>query len=280
MLVATGLFSLMHAATKTLTSQYPAFQLAALRGLAALPFVLIWLCATSTLRKVFHIRWSLQLLRGLCTLMTVVGVSYALRALPLADAYALSFAAPLLVTALSVVFLCERVDGGRWLAVVTGFVGVLIVLRPTGTPMLTFAGLAMLASATGYAGSVLLVRVLVRTDSTVNLVFWMTALLCLGAGLLALPEWRPLRLGDLPLLAGIGLAGALGQFAVTVALRLAPASVIAPFEYTALAWALMLDWVFWALRPDLPMLIGAAIVVVSGLYLIMRESQRQSNPIA
>jgi drug/metabolite transporter (DMT)-like permease len=193
MVFATGLFTLMHAMTKTLASHYPALELTALRGMASIPFVLVWLCAGGAWRYVLRVRWPLQLLRGVSQLVTIGGVTFALKVLPIADAYAISFAAPLLVMVFSILLLRERADRTRWLAVLTGFVGVLIVLRPSGSPMFTLAGLAMLASAAGYAASILIVRVLVRTDSTVNLVFWVSVLVSIGAGLLALPDWHAIE---------------------------------------------------------------------------------------
>lgn len=280
MVLATGVFTLMHAITKTLAPRYPALELAALRGMASLPFVLAWLCAVGAWRNVRRVRWPLQLLRGVSQLVTIVGVTFALKALPIADAYAISYAAPLLVAVFSVVLLRERADRARWLAVLAGFVGVLIVLQPSGTPMLTLAGLAMLASAAGYATSVLIVRVLVRTDSTVNLVFWMTVLLSVSAGLLALPDWQAISRSDAPLLAGIGFLGVAGQYAITRALTLAPASLIAPFEYTSLIWALGLDGWLWNTQPSLRMLAGTGVIILSGLYLAANERKRGRRAVS
>lgn len=278
MLVATALFSLMHAVTKALAPHYPALQLAAMRGMASLPWVMGWLLMTGMLGRVLEVRLPLHLLRAVFALVTVTGVTFALKALPIANAYTISFAASLLVTLLSILVLGERVDGRRWLAVLVGFAGVLIVLRPSTDPMLTLAGFAMLASAIGYACSTLTVRVIVRTDAAIHTVFWMVLLLSLSAGLLALPDWRNLRAGDVLPIAAIGLLGFLGQYAVTTGLRFAPASVMAPFEYTALLWALVLDWALWGTQIAPHVLLGAVLIVSTGLYLVLRARSDGERP--
>jgi drug/metabolite transporter (DMT)-like permease len=148
---------------------------------------------------------------------------------------------------------------------------VLVVLRPTGEGMLTLAGFAVLLAAFGYAVSAITVRVLARTDSTQAITFWLLALMALGAGALAWPGWVALRAEHLWIVAGIGLAGAFGQWAITEAFRLGEASLVAPLEYSALVWGLLLDLSLWGVLPDRMTWLGAAIIIASGLYLIRRE---------
>jgi drug/metabolite transporter (DMT)-like permease len=139
--------------------------------------------------------------------------------------------------------------------------------------MLSLSGLAVLGAALAYAISAVSVRVLGKTDTTQAMVFWMLTLLSVFATLLAWPEWHRVRGADFWLLAGVGASGAIGQYAVTEAFRDTPASVVAPLEYTALIWALGLDWLLWRTFPDAITLLGAGIIVASGLYLIRRESR-------
>ena len=193
MLFAVALFSLMDAGLKLLSSQYPAFQVAAMRGAASLPFVLAWALATTGLRPLLRVRWPLHLLRGVLGVAMMWGFVYALRTLPLSTAYSIFFVAPLLITALSVPFLGEQVGPRRWIAIAIGLVGVLVVLRPTGDGVLTVAGLAVLLAALGYAVSAITVRVLARTDSTQAMVVWLMAMMAFGAGAFAWPDWVPLR---------------------------------------------------------------------------------------
>lgn len=271
MLLAVGTFALMDAGLKLLTPHYPAAQVAALRGMASLPFVLVWVMATIGLPALLRVRWPLHLLRGVLAVGMMVGFVYALRRMPLSTAYTLFFVAPLLITALSVLVLREHVGPRRWTAIAVGLMGVMVVLRPTGNGVLSLAGIAVLLAALGYAIGAITVRVLSRTDSTQAMVFWMLVLLALGAGALAWPEWVAVQRAHWLLIAGIGLAGAVGQYAITEAFSRGEASVIAPFEYTALAWGVALDLAVWGVLPDGVTWIGAAIIVGSGLYLIHRE---------
>jgi drug/metabolite transporter (DMT)-like permease len=112
-----------------------------------------------------------------------------------------------------------------------------------------------------------------KTESTVSLVFWFLVLLTVFAGILSLRDWVPIRPEHWPWLALLGVFGALGQQFITEAFRNAPASVIAPFEYTAMLWAVAIDWVFWSTWPDSRIWLGATLVIACGLYLIWRERQ-------
>ena len=271
MLISVAMFSLMDAALKTLSAHYPPFQVAALRGLSSLPLVLAWALWTVGAMPLLRVRWPLHLLRGVLGIAMMASFVYALKRLPLSTAYSIFFVAPLLITALSVPILGEKVGPRRWTAIAIGLVGVLVVLRPTGAGMMSMAGLAVLVAATGYAVSAITVRVLARTDSTQAITFWLLALMALGAGALAFPNWVPLRAQDAWIIGGIGVAGALGQYTITEAFRLGEASLIAPLEYTALLWGVLLDLTLWGVLPDSVTWLGAAIIIASGLYLIRRE---------
>jgi drug/metabolite transporter (DMT)-like permease len=273
MLVAIGLFALMDAGLKLLAAQYPAFQVAALRGAASLPLVLAWAAATTGLRPLLRVRWRLHLLRAVLGGTMMASFGYALSTLPLSTPYTLLIVAPMLITALSVPILGEQVGPRRWTAIAIGLVGVLVVLRPSGEGMFTLAGLAVLLAAFGYSISAITVRVLARTDSTQAMVVWLMATMALGAGLLALPDWLPVRAADGWLIAGVGVAGAFGQYTITEAFRLGEASLIAPLEYTALVWGVALDLALWGVLPDAVTWLGAGIIMASGLYLLRRERE-------
>jgi drug/metabolite transporter (DMT)-like permease len=150
-------------------------------------------------------------------------------------------------------------------------VGVLVILRPTGEGMLTGGGLAILIAAICYALGAVTVRMLAQRDSTQAMVFWFVVLLSLGAWLLALPAWKPLQPVHGWIIAGVGVSGSLAQVALTEAFRRGEASLIAPLEYTALVWGVILDVALWSVLPDGVTWIGAGIIVASGLYLLRRE---------
>ena len=271
MLVAVMLFAMMDAGLKMLSAHYPPFQVATLRGASSLPLVLAWALASDGWRPLLRVRWGLHQLRGVLGVVMMAGFVYALRTLPLSTAYSIFFVAPLMITALSVPFLGERVGPRRWAAIGVGLVGVLVVLRPTGEGVLSLAGIAVLLSAFGYSVSAITVRIIARTDSTQALMVWLLAFMALGSGLLALPDWIPLQSQDFAVIAGVGLAGALAQYAITEAFRLGEASLIAPLEYTALVWGVLLDATLWGVLPDAVTWLGAGIIVASGLYLLRRE---------
>ena len=271
MLVAVGAFSLMDAGLKTLAPHYPPLQVTALRALSSLPLVLVWCAVHGGFAQLLRVRWPLHLLRGALSVLMLGAFTFALRTLPLADAYAIFFVAPLLITILAALWLGERVGSGQWLAIAVGFVGVMIVLKPSGSGWFTLAGVSILGAAFGYAVSAITVRTLGRTDTTQAMVFWMLAMTAALASALAWPQWIALRQEHWPALLAVGTAGALGQWAITEAFRRAPASTLAPLEYTALLWGLALDWSLWGTSPTLRMLVGAAVIVLSGLYLIRSE---------
>lgn len=271
MLVAVAAFSLMDACLKQLAGTYPAMQVASLRGAASLPFILVWVLATSGLAPLLRVRWPLHLLRGAIGIVMMASFAFALRSLPLTTAYSIFFVAPLLITALSVPILGEHVGPRRWTAIGIGMLGMLVLLRPSGEGMLSWAALAVLVAATGYAVSTITVRVLARTDSTASMIVWLLLMLAVGAGALAWPGWVPLRIADGWVILGLGLAGAIGQYAITEAFRHGSASLLAPLEYTALVWGVLLDVTIWGVLPDAVTWLGAGIIVASGLYLLRRE---------
>ena len=271
MLVGVAAFSLMDACLKLLSPHYSSLEIASLRGIATLPIIVAWIAVTGGFPGLVRVRWPLHLARGALGVATLAFFTFGVRHLPLADAYAIFFVAPLLITALAVPLLGERVDRTRWTAIAVGFGGVLIVLRPTTAGALTLPGLAILATALGYALSAITVRVLGRTDSTQSMVFWLMAFIAVGAGLLALPTWRPVQHEHWWIVAGLGLSGSVGQWAVTEAFRRGEASFIAPFEYTALVWGMGLDWFVWKTTPTALTLAGASVIIASGIYLVRHE---------
>lgn len=276
MLAAVATFAVMDLSMKYLAETYPAMQVTFIRGLASLPFILI---ATAYFGRWQHLkpnRWALHLVRGVLQVTTLYFFVFAVSRLSLANAYTIFMSAPLLITALSVPFFGERVGWHRWLAVVAGMIGVLVVVRPSsagaelgGAAIL--GALAAIASAAAYALGVLLIRVLQPTETSTATVFWALSLTALFAGLLAIPGWVPVLWDHWYWIAIIGVTGALGQHFITEAFRLAAPSVVAPLEYSALAWGMLFDWLLWMTVPSARMLLGAGIIVASGLYVIHRE---------
>jgi len=271
LVLAAALFALMDAGMKLLVQHYPAMQVTALRSLASLPLVYLYVAVRGRRAALLQARWPLHLLRGAMAILMLVAFVIGLEHLPMTETYAIFFVAPLLITALSVPILGETVGPARWAAIVTGLAGMLIVLRPTGSGVMTLAGLAVIVSAICYSISAIAVRILGRTDSMESLMFWLISVLALGSTALAWPGWLPVRAHDGWLIAAIGITGFCGQFGITYAFRHGEASAVAPFEYTALVWTIGLDRLLWHTSPDRYTLLGAAIIIGSGVFLVRRE---------
>jgi drug/metabolite transporter (DMT)-like permease len=270
------MFSIMDTIMKLLSVQFPPMQVAALRSLSSLPLVCAYVAWRGGFKSITKVRWPLHLLRAAIGIVMLSLFAYGVRDLSLAEAYTIFFIGPILITALSVFVLKERVNGARWVAIAIGMAGVLVVLRPSGDGFLTLGGLAILVAAVCYAVSAVTGRVLARSDSSEQMVFWLMLLMAIGATTLALPAWTAVEPRHLPLLAGLAVSGFLAQLALTEAFSHGEASVVAPFEYTALACGVAIDWLFWQTLPDQYTLIGAAIIIGSGLYLIRHEKGIQS----
>ena len=276
MLVACACFACMDALLKNLAGLYPPVQVMALRGLTALPLVCLYIAWRREAGGVFNrrLRWRLHLLRASLNMTMLVLFVYGLKTLGLAEAYTLSFIAPLLMVLIAVPMLGESVQPRHWVAIVLGFVGVVIALRPEEGAFLTMGAVAVLVAAVCYALSNMLGRLISRTESSAALVFWTTAGMAVGGSLLSAPQWVPIEPAHAWVLAGLALSGFLGQMFIAEAFRHGQAATIAPFEYSALAWALVLDWLFWRTAPDAWTLCGGALIIASGLWLARSESVR------
>jgi drug/metabolite transporter (DMT)-like permease len=277
MLVAVAAFAVMDALLKLLSGHYAALQVAFIRGAAALPFVLLPILMRGRLARLRPVNVRLHLVRGGLSIIMICSFVLAVRESSLATTYSIFMCAPLLVAALSVPLLGERVARVQWCAILVGMAGVLLMLRPGGGQLISFGALAAVVAVIAYSFAVVTLRMLARTDSVESMVFSFTALLAIGAGLLAIPVWRALQWQDWPLMLGVGITGALGQNFITQAFRRAPASVVAPFEYTALLWGVLLDLAIWHVLPGGITLVGGSIVIGAGLFLIERERRQAAT---
>ena len=173
---------------------------------------------------------------------------------------------------LSVPLLGERVGLRRWSAVFVGFIGVLVIVNPS-SDVLSPGALAALGGALGFAIAMIVVRKLSKTDSVACISFWFTATgTVIGALLIARFGWVTPSWTDLMLLCLVGLIGGIGQQVMTYVFRYGESSVVAPMEYTAMIWVTLIGYVVWQEVPDLRTLLGVAIVIASGLYILYREA--------
>jgi drug/metabolite transporter (DMT)-like permease len=291
MLGAVALFATMDAIVKHIQADYGTVQIFFFRSLfALLPLILIiraegGLATLRPQRPLGHLAYSLLMMGFLLVYF------YALQLLSLADAYAISFAAPLFITALAVPLLGETVGPQRWAAVLVGFLGVVVILRP-GAGVLTGGGLLALASTVLYAFAMIRVRLLGRTEKSGAIVLYFSVIGAATAGLLMLAgsagttpasdllAWHPPSGAGWLWLISTGLLGGFGQVLITRAYRLTPAAVVSPFQYSSMLWALFYGLVVFGDRPDLTTLLGSAVVMASGLYILHRETRRSAAPAA
>ena len=171
MIAAVAVFSFMDGVLKFFAMRYPPMEVAALRGATSLPFTLAPVLIAGGFRDLVPRRWPMHLLRGTLSVVVIGGFIYAVRSLSLANAYSVFLSAPLLVAALSVPLLKERLALSNWLAILVGLGGVLIMLKPTGSGLASFGAVAALVGAIAYALSGIAVRVLTRTDTTAGFTF-------------------------------------------------------------------------------------------------------------
>jgi drug/metabolite transporter (DMT)-like permease len=272
MVVAVALFSAMDAQLKLLAAHYPPLEVAFLRGVLSLPFVIVPVILRGRLERLKPVNVPLHLVRGVMSVVMLTSFVYAVRETSITATYSIFMCAPLVIAALSVPMLGEKVARAQWVAIGVGLAGVLLMLRPGGSRWSTMGGVAAVIAVAMYALSVITLRRLAQTDTTESMVFSFALLLSVGAGLLAIPGWEPLRASDWPMLFGVGLTGAMAQGFITNAFRHAPAAVIAPFEYTALIWGAALDLAIWHVLPSGVTLAGGSVVIGAGLYLIHREA--------
>ncbi len=278
MVTAVALFSLMDAQLKLLSEHYPPLQVAFLRGLLSVPFVVLPVLVRGHAARLRPVNVGLHLLRGVLAVAMLTSFVYAVRETSITATYSIFMCAPLVVAALSVPMLGEKVARAQWAAIAVGLAGVLLMLRPGGSRWGMAGSLAAVIAVATYAVSVITLRRLAQTDTTESMVFSFAVLLSIGAGVLAVPGWTALDWSDWPLFVGVGFTGAIAQGFITNAFRHAPAAVVAPFEYTALVWGVILDWAVWHVLPGGVTLAGGSIVIAAGLYIIHRErTQRRKQ---
>ncbi|MCS5602361.1 MAG: DMT family transporter [Paracoccus sp. (in: a-proteobacteria)] len=271
-LAAMGLYATHDAVIKTLGARYPAFQILFFSSLLSFPLISMVLMRDRTHGTLRPNRPGWIALRTACAVASGMAGFYAFSNLPLAQVYAILFATPLLITILSIPVLGERVGAHRWAAVIVGLIGVLIVLRPGGQTLAPGHGAALIAAlASGLAA--VIIRKLGGTERPVVLIMWpMLGNFVVTGGALSL-GYTPMALPDLALaglIAGLGLAGG---FLVILAYRAGEAAIVAPMQYSQILWATGYGWFLFGEVLDLPTLIGAAIIIGSGLYIVWREGR-------
>jgi drug/metabolite transporter (DMT)-like permease len=282
-LISALLFAAMSALVRQLGDVAPVGQMVFFRSaFAILPVVVIYALRGELMTAVRTNRPLGQLGRGSLSVAGMFTNFSALTRLPLADATAISFASPLITVALAALILKEKIRVYRWTAVLVGFAGVIVMLIPhldvthyaaIGTATATVGAALALISAFCNAGTVIQTRRLTQSETTSSIVFYFS-LICAIAGAATLPfAWHTPTAPELVKLMMLGLLGGLAHIFLTESYRHASASVIAPFDYSSMLWALLLGWWLFGELPAPLVYLGATIVAGAGLYVIYRERQ-------
>lgn len=294
LLLGMLIISLQAVAVKWIGGSYPVLEMVVLRNLVALPFTLLFFRSEGGRGLPTTKQFRFQFIRGLFLFLSYTTFMMGLAALPLAEVESIRFSGPMMITLLSVIMLGEKVEPRRWLALVVGFLGVMLIVRP-GSASFNLGSIFILVSVLFYALTVMSTRKLQTTDSSATMAFF-SSLVYLAAALLLVPltllvgelpnahpgiaflfrNWTMPTLVDGIIMGGLGLVWAGWTFCMARAYSLAQASVAAPFEYLSLPINVMWGFLFWREIPTLLTWAGAALTLLSGmLILFMDRKPRQ-----
>lgn len=280
-LFAFAVFATHDAVIKYLGVSYSPFQMIFFSTLFSFPLVTFMLIRDKTsghLRPV-HPWWTA--LRTFCTTINVMCAFYAFTVLPLAQVYAILFATPLLITVLSIPVLGERVGPHRWGAVVVGLIGVFVVLRPGSTDLTLGHAAALTCACLGGLASII-VRKVGREERTVVLMLYPMVANFIIMGTLMVFTYKPLPINDLGGIGALSVLGFTGGVFLIIAYKASEAAIVAPMQYSQIIWATLFGTLFFGESIDLGTVIGAGIIIMSGLYIVFRESQggtSQNTPV-
>jgi drug/metabolite transporter (DMT)-like permease len=272
MLGGIFLFAVNDTLGKWLVATYTVGQVLLLRSAAALIVLAPFIWREGRAEFAAAPKPGLQFLRVVCSTLEVAAFYWAVVYLPLADVMTFYLAGPIYVTAISALFLKEQVGWRRWSAVLVGFVGVIIALRPTSA---SWSGPALIALAGSLFFAVLMIvtRYLRGTSDTV-LVTWQTVAALVFGAVLAPVDWVTPTFTDTLLLGLLGIVAMLAHMCVNRSLKLAPASVVVPYQYSTIVWAVVFGFAVFGDVPDIAMLVGAAVIIGAGIFIFIREQVR------
>jgi drug/metabolite transporter (DMT)-like permease len=244
-----------------------------------LPIILAVAAITGQLGRFRTRRYGAHLLRVVLNFLAFITFFGALRLMPLADTLAIVFSAPIFIVLFSALFLKEKVGRWRWSAVAVGFIGVLVMVRP-GTSMLDWPVVLALMASVFYALWILTTRTMAEEESSLAMLFYASAFFVLAGGVAAPFEWVTPSGEDLLILGVVAIISMAGLLMLIKAYRLAQASILAPFDYTSMVWAVLLGWLIWNELPGPWIIAGTALVVFAGLIIVHREARMPHHALS
>lgn len=277
MVLGVSMLSIMDSCVKwVLNQQINVVEIIALRGILILIILLLLLPARGGWKAIKTTRIKLHLWRASIGFLAPLCFFSSLKYIPIADATAIFFCTTFFMTAGSAIFLKEPVGWHRWLAVLIGFIGVLLVVSP-GTQNFHPAAILPLIAGMSYAAILLIGRVLTSTDEPFKLVFYFTLFNAVLFTALLPFFWTTPSLNIVYVLIAISGFAITGYFCLSTAILIVPISILAPFEYASLIWAVLLGYWFWGETPNSLAWLGIALILGAGLYIIKRERKAIEN---
>ncbi|MDQ2089295.1 DMT family transporter [Marimonas arenosa] len=278
MCLSTVAFSIMHGLVRFVSEELPPFQIAFFRNIFGLAF-LMPLLVRSRFEMLRTRRLGLHALRGVVNIVAMLMFFTALSISPIAKVTALSFTAPIFMAVLAVIVLGERIRIYRWLAILSGFTGMLIILRP-GLVAIDTGALLVTGSAALWAIAMVIIKILSRTESSVTIVAYMGIFLGVFSIVPALWVWQPFGRETLGWMVLIGLFGSIAQISLSQALKETDPTAVMPFDFLKLIWTALIGAWFFAEIPDVFTWIGAAVIFASGLFIAVRERQAKQATVS
>ena len=292
------IFSLQDIAVKWIGGDYPVMEIVIFRTIGSLPFTLLFFRYEGGRGLPTTQQHKLQYIRGVFLFLSFTTYFMGLTALPLGEVASIRNSAPLMITFLSVILLGEKVGPRRWLALIVGFVGVLLIVRP-GSVSFNIGSVFILLATLFYTFGIMLTRKLQSTDSSATMAYFSTFVYLVATAILvpltifvgeipgAHPSiaflfraWTMPTLIDLGIMSGMGLVWAGGMYFMARAYSLALASIAAPFEYSGLPISVMWGFVLWHEIPSATTWIGALLTITSGVYILYRDQKDRSESTA
>lgn len=270
MIAAVGLFAAMNMFVRLIGPAYPPLEAVFFRNTIAALIIIPFVLFSGGLKTLKTKRVGGHAFRAFAGLTSNACFFAAYQRLPLADGMVIGMSGPVFATLLAIPMLGEKVTWRRWLAIAVGFGGVLIALNPAGA--VGVGSLFALTGTLGWAVTMIFVKKLSSTESPYTIVFYYMLTGSLAATAFMPWLWVTPTPEVLVYYIGAGLVGGLAQIAMTFSLKMAPASVVSPFEYTQIAWAILFDAAIWGLSPAMTTLVGAVVVVLAGMFIFRTSS--------
>lgn len=274
MLMSTFWFSLLYVVVKHLSQSYTIFQISFFRCLFALAIGIGMVFGMGGWRSLYTTRFRGHFFRAACGTAAMLTLFYAYHLLPMATVVAISFSAPMFTTLLSIIILREKVKWQNWTALIAGFIGILVIAAPSDAKAQWLGFFVAFVSTIFRSLSMTGIRALGKTEPASTTAFYFALQSSIFTGLPMPWVWQTPGWTDFLMLAGGGICAGMGQYFVTRAYQYAPAAIVSPFDYATIVWAVLFGFVFWNELPGLHIVIGSAIVILAGLFILYYEGKK------